>query len=92
MSVLIAALTVLVGIALVRRGRRRTPGYEPVQRIGTGDLSDVHAALHDGNRYVVKIPWVSGLDDLLVREFAVLTELRKQAGETASRTTCRGDP
>lgn len=81
--VLIAALIVLAGMVLARRARFRATGYELVHRLGVGDLSDVHAAVRDRRRFVVKIPRVSGLDDLLVQEFAVLTELRKRAGETA---------
>jgi hypothetical protein len=77
-----AALIVLGVVAMARRGRR-APQLDLVQRIGVGDLSDVHAAVRDGERVVVKIPRGSGLDDLLVHEFAVLADLRARAGESS---------
>ncbi len=75
-----AALIVLGVIATARRRARR---LDLVQRIGIGDLSDVHVAVRNGERLVVKIPRAAGLGDLLAHEFSVLADLRARAGESS---------
>jgi serine/threonine protein kinase len=72
-------LLLLLWAGVRRRGRRAGGSYELVRTLGLGDLSEVHEAVRDGARYVLKIPRVRGLDDRAEREREVLRDLRARA-------------
>jgi hypothetical protein len=79
--VLLVTIVALVR-ALARRKGSEDRRYDAVGLLGTGDLCEVHAAVRGQDRFVVKIPKVDGLDDLLEKEHAVLMDLRNRAGST----------
>ncbi len=83
-SVVLLATIVAVLRALAHRKRSGEARYDSIGLLGSGDLCDVHAALRGQDRVVLKVPKIDGLDDLLAKEHAVLTELRERAGASVA--------
>ena len=55
--------------------------YTIKRSLGTGDLCDVHYAVSGDEGYVLKVPRVAGVNNLLAKEREVLEQLIEQSGD-----------
>jgi len=95
MAYLLLVTSMVLGLlafwAIIRLNRSGPLPYELVDSIGLGDLSEVHGALRDDKRFIVKIPRVPHCNPLMAKEHDAIMELRKRA-ENSSYLEYLPDP